>query len=206
MKRLIVSITIRRGIRRIGVPSGRRWPRAWVGWFRIPIITVASQRGTANPKLRESCVVGVKVYGSRPSMLRVMRKSIKAVKREAHLCPVKLIRTKSCRVSRLMNQACRVSSRLFSHRPEGAGNNNQGRLRARIIRGTPRSMGLINWSKKLRIMVSFRLVCGCFLCFVGRARLGICGKRLLEEELSGKLVMRRQECKIKGRWRVVAYH
>lgn len=32
-----------------------------MGWFRIPIMTVASQRGTAKAMLRESCVVGVKV-------------------------------------------------------------------------------------------------------------------------------------------------
>lgn len=61
INRLIVSIIIRTGIRRVGVPSGNRCPRAWVGWFRIPIITVASQRGTAKAMLRESCVVGVKV-------------------------------------------------------------------------------------------------------------------------------------------------
>lgn len=57
----MVSIMIRIGIRGAGVPSGRRWPKAWVGWFRIPIITVASHKGTASPILRESCVVGVKV-------------------------------------------------------------------------------------------------------------------------------------------------
>lgn len=61
MNRLIVSIIIRTGIRRVGVPSGRRWPRAWVGWFRIPIMTVASQRGTARPMFKDSWVVGVKV-------------------------------------------------------------------------------------------------------------------------------------------------
>ena len=61
INRLIVSIIIKTGISRVGVPSGRRWPRAWVGWFRIPIITVASQRGTAKPIFRESWVVGVNV-------------------------------------------------------------------------------------------------------------------------------------------------
>lgn len=61
INRLIVSIMIRTGIKRVGVPSGRRWPSACVGWFRIPIMTVASQRGTAKAMLRESCVVGVKV-------------------------------------------------------------------------------------------------------------------------------------------------
>lgn len=61
IKRLIVSIIIRTGISGTGVPSGRRWPRAAVGWFRMPIITVASHKGTARPIFRESCVVGVNV-------------------------------------------------------------------------------------------------------------------------------------------------
>lgn len=61
MNRLIVSIMMRTGIRGVGVPSGRRCPKAAVGWLRIPMTTVASQRGTARPRLRDSCVVGVKV-------------------------------------------------------------------------------------------------------------------------------------------------
>lgn len=61
MNRLIVSIIIRTGISGVGVPSGSRWPRAIVGWFRIPIMTVASHRGTASPMFSESWVVGVKV-------------------------------------------------------------------------------------------------------------------------------------------------
>ena len=54
MNKLIVSMTISTGISSVGVPSGRRWPRASVGWFRIPIITVANQRGNASPILRDS--------------------------------------------------------------------------------------------------------------------------------------------------------
>ena len=54
MNKLIVSIIMRTGIRGVGVPSGRRCPRAFVGWFRRPIITVASQRGTASPMFRDS--------------------------------------------------------------------------------------------------------------------------------------------------------
>lgn len=61
INRLIVSIIISTGMRGVGVPSGRRCPRAWVGWFRIPITTVASQKGTASPRFRDSWVVGVKV-------------------------------------------------------------------------------------------------------------------------------------------------
>ena len=85
MNRLIVSMTISTGIRAVGVPSGRRCPRACVGWFRIPIMTVASHRGTARPRLRESWVVGVKVYGRRPNMLIENRKTIREVNRTAHL-------------------------------------------------------------------------------------------------------------------------
>lgn len=61
MNRLIVSMMIRTGISAVGVPSGRKCPRAWVGWFRIPIRTVASHSGTASPIFSDSCVVGVKV-------------------------------------------------------------------------------------------------------------------------------------------------
>ena len=69
------------------MPSGSRCPRAAVGWLRSPIRTVASQKGTAIPIFRDSWVVGVKVYGRSPSMFRVSRKSIREVRRAAHLCP-----------------------------------------------------------------------------------------------------------------------
>ena len=104
MNRLIVSIIINTGIKGVGVPSGRRWPRAMVGWFRMPIITVANQSGTAKPMLRDSCVVGVKVYGRSPSMLRVIRNSIKDAKIRAHLCPPGFRGRSSCWVNRLINQ------------------------------------------------------------------------------------------------------
>lgn len=61
INRLIVSMMISTGIRGVGVPSGSRCPRAIVGWFRMPINTVASQRGMARPMFSESCVVGVNV-------------------------------------------------------------------------------------------------------------------------------------------------
>lgn len=48
---------------------------------------MASQRGAANPKFIDSCVVGVKVYGSRPSTFNEIKNSIREVKRAAHLWP-----------------------------------------------------------------------------------------------------------------------
>jgi len=116
INKLMVSIMIRTGIRSVGVPSGRRCPNAWVGWFRIPIITVASQRGTASPIFKESCVVGVKVYGRRPNMFSVIRKIISEVKSVAHLWPPRLIGRRSCWVKRFMNQPWRVRTRLFNQR------------------------------------------------------------------------------------------
>jgi len=62
----------------------------------MPIITVASQRGTASPIFSESCVVGVNVYGRSPSIFSVIRKIIKEVNSAAHLCPPRLIGRRSC--------------------------------------------------------------------------------------------------------------
>lgn len=167
MNRLIVSIIIRTGMRRVGVPSGRRWPSDSVGWFRIPIITVASQKGTAKPIFSESWVVGVKVYGSRPNIFREIKNNIREANNRAHLCPGTFTGRKSSCVNRPMNQFCRVSRRLFNHRSVGVGKRIQGRVRARAIRGMPMKTGDINWSKKLSAMVSFRVLFWVFLCFEG---------------------------------------
>lgn len=69
----------------MGVPSGRRCPRAIVGWLRRPIITVASHSGTARPMFKDSWVVGVNVYGRRPSILSEIKNSIRDVRIKAHL-------------------------------------------------------------------------------------------------------------------------
>lgn len=41
-------------------------------------------------------MVGVKVYGRRPSMLRVMRNIMRDVRMVAHLCPLRFIGRRSC--------------------------------------------------------------------------------------------------------------
>lgn len=61
MRRLVVSIRMRAGISRVGVPSGRRWAREAEGWFRNPVRRVASQSGKARARLIDSWVVGVNV-------------------------------------------------------------------------------------------------------------------------------------------------
>lgn len=87
----------------------------------------------------------------------MIKSSIRAVNRTAHLCPPRLMGSMSCCVKRLMNQPWRVKRRLFSHRLVGVGMSTHGRLSARAIKGIPRCVGLMNWSKKLRIMVRFRV-------------------------------------------------
>ena len=68
------------------------------------MMTVANQRGTARPMFRDSCVVGVNVYGRRPNMFSVIRKSIREVKRAAHLWPPRLMGRSNCWVKRFINQ------------------------------------------------------------------------------------------------------
>lgn len=85
-------------------------------------------------------------------------------------------------MKRQTNQFCRVKSRLFSHREEGVGKRSQGNKRARAINGMPRYVGLINWSKKLRIMVSFRALFLVLGCFEGRVRWGMCGPWFLAQQ------------------------
>lgn len=100
MSRLIVSIRIKAGISGVGVPSGRRWPRDVVGWFRRPVRRVASQRGKARAMFIDSWVVGVNVYGSNPSKLIVNRSVISDTKIRAHLCPALFRGSISCFVIR----------------------------------------------------------------------------------------------------------
>ncbi len=47
-------------------------------------------------------------------------------------------------------------SRLLSHLLDGSGNKSKGTSIAIAISGIPKITGLINWSKKLRFMVSFK--------------------------------------------------
>lgn len=89
-------------------------------------------------------MVGVKVYGKRPSIFKEIKNIIREASSRAHLWPGTLIGLKSSYVNRLMNQLWRVSSRLFSHRVVGAGSKSHGSVSARAIRGTPRYIGLSN--------------------------------------------------------------
>lgn len=173
IKRLIVSMTIRMGIKGAGVPSGSICPRARVGWFRRPIKMVANHNGTASPRLRESWVVGVNVYGRRPNRFIEIKNIIKEDSRRAQLCPLTPIGSISCLVNIPKSQFCVVDRRLVNQWLVVLGKSNHGSVRAKPISGTPSIVGLINWSKKLKFMVNFRVVFFLFLCFVVLVHFGI---------------------------------
>lgn len=67
----------------------------------------------------------------------MMRKITREVRIAAHLWPPLFKGRRSCWVNRLINQPCRVRRRLFSQRADGLGYKDQGRVRARAIRGMP---------------------------------------------------------------------
>lgn len=62
--------------------------------------SVASQRGKASAMFIDSWVVGVNVYGNRPSRLIVSRSIISDVKIRAHLWPFLFSGIISCFVTR----------------------------------------------------------------------------------------------------------
>lgn len=97
------------------MPSGRRWAREAVGRVRSPINTVASHRGRARAMFIDSCVVGVKVYGSRPSRLVKRRRINKEMRIKDCLRPEGLIGSMICFVALLINQDLIVTVGCDSH-------------------------------------------------------------------------------------------
>lgn len=58
-----------------------------------------------------------------------------------------------------MSHNWRVERRLVTHRLVGEGNSRVGNSIEIRMSGIPRKQGLVNWSKKLRFMVSLRKGC-----------------------------------------------
>uniref|UniRef100_A0A663F4Y7 Uncharacterized protein n=1 Tax=Aquila chrysaetos chrysaetos TaxID=223781 RepID=A0A663F4Y7_AQUCH len=100
----------------------------------------------------DSWVVGVNVYGSNPSKLIVSRRVISDTKIRAHLCPPLFRGSISCFVTRWMNHSWSAERRLVIHRLVGEGSNKVGNSIEIRISGMPKRQGLVNWSKKFRIM------------------------------------------------------
>lgn len=116
---------------------------------------MANHNGTASPIFIESCVVGVKVYGRRPSMFSDSKNNIRDSKIAAHLWPGLLSGDSNCFVNINTAHVCRVVIRLVTRRFVVVKINSGGKIIASKISGTPKICGLKNWSKKFRFMVRF---------------------------------------------------
>jgi len=178
MSRLIVLIGIRAGISGVGVPSGRRCPREIEGWFRKPVSREASQSGKASAMFIDSWVVGVNVYGNRPSRLIVSRNIIRDIRIRVHLRPFLFSGINSCFAVKWRNHDWMVrrrlvthrlsgvgsssvgnsieSRRLVTHRLSGVGSSSVGNSIESRIRGIPKRYGIANLLKKLKFTVRFR--------------------------------------------------
>ena len=87
MNRLMVSMITSMGIRGSGVPCGRKWAKEAFVLCRKPVITVPAHRGTAIPRFKDSCVVGVNECGRRPSRLVEPINRIRDINISAQVCP-----------------------------------------------------------------------------------------------------------------------
>lgn len=90
MNRLIVSIIINIGISGRGVPCGRKCAREALVLCRNPRITVPAHKGIAIPRFIDSCVVGVKECGSRPSRFVQPINKMRDISIRAHVWPLRL--------------------------------------------------------------------------------------------------------------------
>ena len=124
--------------------------------MRKPTSTVVNQSGIASPRLIDSCVVGVKVYGNRPIKFIVRRKVSREMNKKAHLCAGVLKGRRSCFMDNSKNQLCRVCSRLRFHRNKGVGVRSQGNNIAIRMRETFIRVAGANWSNKFIVKFRFR--------------------------------------------------
>ena len=69
MNRLIVLIITSIGMRKVGVPCGKKWARDAFVFLRRPVMTALAHRGVAIPTLTGSCVVGIDEWGNSPRRL-----------------------------------------------------------------------------------------------------------------------------------------
>jgi hypothetical protein len=86
----MVLIIISIGIKRIGVPCGKKWARDDFLLWRKPRITAPAQSVIAIPRFIHSWVVGVKVYRKSPSRLVDPMKIINEISIKDQVCPLEL--------------------------------------------------------------------------------------------------------------------
>lgn len=167
MNKLIVSIATSIGISIAGVPCGRKWAKeAFVLW-RNPNTTVAAQSGMAIPRFIDSCVVGVKEWGSRPSRLVDPMNMIREINIRDQARPLLLWISIICFRTSLINHCWNVAKRLLVSRL-GDGKKMLGNRIMRVTIGRPASVGVAKEANKfsfiffLKVSLVFCILEGVF--------------------------------------------
>lgn len=155
INRLIVSVITSIGIRKVGVPWGKKWARDAFVLFRKPMMTVPAHRGTAIPIFIESCVVGVNECGSIPRRLVEAMNRISETSRRDQVCPLELCVIISCFDANLVNHCWIEIVRLLISRV-GAGNKIVGNMMIRVMMGMPSITGVIKEVNRFWFMQCFR--------------------------------------------------
>lgn len=151
MSRLIVSIITSMGIRKVGVPCGRRWARDNFVLLRKPVMTVPAHKGIAIPMFIESCVVGVNEWGNIP------RRFVEAMNRRSEISirdqvwPLGLCVFISCFNVSLVNHCWREIVRLLISR-FGEGNKIVGNIIIRVVMGIPNIIGTVKEANRFSFM------------------------------------------------------
>ena len=79
---LTVSITTITGIRKLGVPVGTKCAKRLLYWYKIDINILPNHRGSAKVRVKDMCLLLVKIYGNKPIKLlnRIKKKILIKIK------------------------------------------------------------------------------------------------------------------------------
>lgn len=141
INRLIVSIITSMGMRKMGVPWGRKWARAAFVLWRKPMNTVPAHRGIAMPRFIDSCVVGVNEWGSRPNKFVEPMNRISDMSIRVQVCPLLLWIAIIC-FDVSWTSHCWIEIRRLLISRLGEGNRMLGNMMIRITIGRPTIVGV----------------------------------------------------------------
>lgn len=124
------------------MPCGRKCAREAFVLCRKPRITVPAHRGIAMPRFIDSCVVGVKECGNRPSRFVEPINRMRDISIRAHVWPLRLWMESICLDVRYTSHCWIATSRLLMRRLVD-GNIIVGNIIIRITIGSPIIVGVM---------------------------------------------------------------
>lgn len=162
MNKLIVSINTSIGMSGFGVPCGSKWANDFLVLCRKPRMTVPAHSGMAIPRFIDSCVVGVKVYGSSPRRLVDEINRIRDVSINVHERPFVLCIVISCFSVIWIAHCWREVSRLLIRRL-GRDSSMDGNIMIMMMMGRPISVGVEKGANRFSFIFflkGYAVLCG----------------------------------------------